>query len=65
MKKTKAYICSYDTLEIRFGATDVIMYPSLKSLKENKPCWKACGILEIDLDKCKVVKKGKGNLKRK
>lgn len=57
-KILKGYMCGYGPLELQLGATDVTIYPTIKSLKKNSPCWKACGILEISM-KPKFVKKGK------
>jgi len=57
-KPLKAYVCGNTPLEISIGASDMVLYPTKKALKKASPCWKECGILEIDLRKAKLVVKG-------
>ena len=60
MAKTKkrviGYICGTDTTDLFLGATDVIIYPSIESLKKDRKCWEECGIEEVILGD--VVLKG-------
>lgn len=35
------------------------VFPSIKDLKENKPCTKECGIVEVEIRLRRVVEKGR------
>ncbi len=56
--KSKGYICGTDPMDVTLGASDVVIYSSIKALKKKRSCWKECGILEIDLSKLTVKVKG-------
>ncbi len=56
-KNLKGYICGNDDTELSLGATDVVVYPTIASLKRNRKCWKERGIIELEV-KCKIVVKG-------
>lgn len=60
-KKVKplGYICGTDPTDIHLGATDVVIFPTIKQLKKKRSCWKECGIYEVHLG----VKKVKGTNK--
>lgn len=46
---TKNYLCGVDYQhEMEEGFAD--FYPSVEELKNNRRCWKNCGIVEISLD---------------
>lgn len=49
MNKTKKfYICGID-LQHELGETQITVYPSIDSLKENMDCTEECGIVEITI----------------
>lgn len=58
--KIKAYLCTtdWDTELPSFKANDVKIYMSLKVLKEERPCWNQCGVVQIEIKKIKQVVKG-------
>lgn len=63
-KKTKIYLCNTDLIDLALGATDIIAYPTLKDLKENKKCLDECGYCECEL-KIKILKDMKLVYKKK
>lgn len=64
MKKIKGYICGTDwTDELTvMEANDIIIYPSIKSIKDNKKCLRECGIVELELKYKKLIKVRKGKV---
>lgn len=54
----KVYVCGTDLNDLSLGATDVVVHPSVNSLKKRRGCWKECGILELSI-KPKVVLESK------
>lgn len=44
------------------GAT---MYPTLEDLKDHSPCWKTCGVVEIEMRVKAVAHPGDGTLPTK
>lgn len=53
----KLYFCGTDLIELEFGATDIIAYSSLKSLKAARKCLDECGIISIEVTNVKWLKK--------
>jgi hypothetical protein len=51
MSKVVGFICGTGELDLSLGATDVIIYPTIESLKEARDCWSECGIVEVHLGK--------------
>ena len=55
MKKRKnpskfVYLCGVDwehELGEEMFKPDVVVYPSVKSLKKHRPCWESCGIVKL------------------
>jgi hypothetical protein len=56
-KSLKIYLCGTDMQDIALGATDIIAYPTLKSLKKNRSCLDECGYVVCELKMKKVLKK--------
>lgn len=57
--KIKAYLCTTDwNTELPLGVNDVKIYTSLKTLKNQRTCYKECGIVQIEITKKKVIQKG-------
>lgn len=46
-KEVLGYICITDCTDLHLGAKDVIIYPTIVSLKKAKSCWMECGIIEV------------------
>jgi hypothetical protein len=55
----KVYVCGVDWQHEIGEAPDVIVYPSIESLKKHRTCWKECGIIELEVKKVRTVTKGK------
>lgn len=52
----KGYMCGIDFQEeLRLGACDIIVYPTLEDFKKHRKCWKTCGIVEVDIKVSKWV----------
>jgi nickel-dependent lactate racemase len=52
------YVCETDW-EIEIGETsDIVIYPSIKSLKKHRQCWKECGIVELEVRKKRSINDG-------
>ncbi len=48
----KLYVCGVDwqhELGEEMAKPDVVMYPSVASLKKHRTCWKECGIVELSV----------------
>jgi hypothetical protein len=44
------YMCGVDFQHELGEASDGnIIYPSVNNLKQNKPCWKECGIVKVKI----------------
>ena len=52
--KTYGYICG-TTMLYELGNTDVTIYPTIKSLKDEHKCWKECGIAKIAVERIGFV----------
>lgn len=51
-RKLKLYVCGndwYHELGEEMSKPDVVMYPSVKSLKKHRTCWEECGIVELEV----------------
>lgn len=63
MKKTKkVYLCATDwTWEVgeEMANPNVVVYPSVESLKKHRKCWETCGIVEIEMVETKTITKAK------
>lgn len=46
-KKPVGYICGTAPTDLWLGATDIIIYPTVKALKKARSCWKECGIMAL------------------
>lgn len=49
MSKVIGFICGEDDTDLNLGATDVVIYPTVESLKKKRTCWTTCGIVEVKL----------------
>lgn len=49
MSKKKAYVCGVDWQHEIGEVNDVKLYSSIEVLKEERTCWKECGIVELEL----------------
>jgi hypothetical protein len=47
--KTKGFMCGVD-FQHDFGHADITFYTSAEQLKRSKPCWKQCGIVEVEIE---------------
>lgn len=45
----KIYVCGVDWQHEVGEASDVRMYASIKKLKQERSCWKECGIVELEV----------------
>ncbi len=54
-KTKKIYVCGVDWQHEIGEASDVIMYPSVESLKKHRTCWEECGIVELEVKLTKWV----------
>jgi hypothetical protein len=46
------YVCGVDwqhEIGEEMYKPDVVVYPSVKSLKKHRSCWKECGIVELEI----------------
>lgn len=58
-RKLKLYVCGtdwYHELGEEMAKPDVVVYPSAKSLKKHRTCWKEDGIVELEVKLSKWVK---------
>lgn len=56
MNTKKVYVCGVDwqhEIGEEMAKPDVVVYPSVESLKKHVSCWEECGIVELEL---KVIK---------
>jgi hypothetical protein len=50
------YMCLTDWRhEIGHNYNGNIIYPSLKALKEQRSCWKQCGVVEVTVEAVRIV----------
>ena len=56
--KIKAYMCGTDWFKELPDAQDVKIYTSLKKFKKDRQCYEECGIIEVEIVKKRIVKKG-------
>lgn len=54
MKPTKVYMCGVDWQHEADSIASTI-YPSVESLKKNRPCWEQCGIVCIEVKEAQWV----------
>lgn len=56
----KLYVCETDWLHElgeEMKTPDVVMYPSVASLKRHRSCWEECGIVELEVKLNRYVRK--------
>jgi hypothetical protein len=63
-KPIKIYLCGTDLTDLSLGATDVVMFPTLKSLKKNRKCLDECGYISCEINNIKILKKPNFKMKR-
>ena len=51
----KFYMCQIDWNH-EIGACPVMLYESLEDLKKDHPCWKTCGVVEVEAKAKTVIK---------
>lgn len=54
----KVYVCGIDwqhEIGEEMAKPDVVVYPSVESLKKHRTCWQECGIVEIEMKVTKWV----------
>lgn len=59
-RKLKLYVCTedwYSELGQEMAKPDVVMYPSVKSLKKHRTCWEECGIVELEVKLARTIVK--------
>lgn len=52
------YVCGVDwqhEIGEEMAKPDVVVYPSVESLKKHRTCWKECGIVELEITVSKWV----------
>lgn len=58
--ENKYYMCKVDyECELGLNYYGNMVYPSIKSLKENRPCVEQCGIVEIKIELIRVISDSK------
>lgn len=55
-KKVKVYVCGVDW-DYEMGECILHVYPSVKSLKKKRTCWKQCGIVQLEVRQSRIIKK--------
>jgi hypothetical protein len=51
----KVYTCGVDWQHEIGEVSDMIVYPSVASLKKHRSCWSECGIVELDVTLSKWI----------
>ena len=59
MEKIKGYMCFIDwNYELGNAAGGTLVYASINDLKDNHKCWEECGIVEVLVERTKLIDRG-------